>query len=227
MNWRITAAAAVVAALLYAPRVAAQDQPAISFTPANPLRWDVAGHAGWLGANKSGVGAEWDDWYNAGLGGLSAGYYFTPHVKTDVHAAFSTEGRIVHGESVAVPGQPFPLFRTREHFFQTSAFGASASYQFFENQWIHPAIGAGFEVVRERHRLFTPQQFVPSRDPIPVVIPAASGPTEVSYRVRPFLTTGVKFYVTERTFIRTDLRSSFSTRGLSHVVWSAGIGVDL
>jgi hypothetical protein len=227
MTWKITAAAMVAAALLWAAPAAAQQQPTLSLAPAIPARWDVAGHAGWFSAHKPEVGAEWDDWYNAGLGGISAGYLFTPHVKADVHVAFSTEGRIFFGESIVVPGQPFPIFRTHEHFFQTSAFGASASYQFFENQWIHPAIGAGLEAVRERHRVYTPQQFAPSRDPIPLVIPASSGPAEVSIILRPFLTTGVKFYVTERSFVRTDLRSSFSTRGLSHVVWTAGIGVDL
>lgn len=227
MNWKITAAASMAAALLWTPAVAAQERPAISLVPADPARWDVAGHAGWLRSNKSEIGADWNDWYDAAAGGISGGYYFTPHVKTDVHATFTTEGRIFTNESIPVAGQPFPTFRTSEHFFQTAAFGASGSYQFFENQWVHPSVGAGLDLVRERHRVYTPQQFVSSRDPRPVVIPAVSGPTEVSYAARPFVTTGVKFYVTDRTFVRTDLRSSFSTRGLSHVIWTAGIGVDL
>jgi len=32
-----------------------------------------------------------------------------------------------------------------------TTFGATALYQFFENQWMHPFVGAGVEVARERH----------------------------------------------------------------------------
>lgn len=226
MNRRAVAAAFMAAALM-ATSAAAQERPAISITPADPARWDLAGHVGWLGSNKSDIGADWDDWYNAGLSGVSGGYYFTPHVKADIQAAFATEGRIYDNQPIPVPGQPFPSYRTREHFFQTATVGASASYQFFENQWFHPSAGAGIELVRERHRVFSPQQFVPSRDPVPIVIPAETGPANVSYAVRPFVTTGFKWYVSERAFIRTGLRASFSTRGVDRVVWSTGVGVDL
>ena len=227
MKRRTTAAAFVAAALLVASGAAAQDQPTISLVSADVARWDVAGHAGWLGANKSAIGAEWDDWFSAGTGGVSGGYYFTPHLKTELHATFSAEGRIFEGQQVVVPGQPFPIFRSREHFFQTDVVGGSASYQFFENQWFHPFVGAGVEMVRERHRTFSPEQFVPSRDPVPALIPAESGSTDVTYSARPFVTTGFKWYVAERTFFRSDLRTAFSTRGISHVAWSAGVGVDL
>jgi len=227
MNRRTGAAAFMAAALFIASGAAAQERPRISIAPAEPVRWDLAGHVGWLGSNKSDIGADWDDFYNAGLGGVSAGYYFTPHVRTDLRAAISSEGRIFDNQVVPVAGQPFPSYRTREHFFQTATVGASASYQFFENQWFHPAVGVGVELIRERHHVFSPQQFIPSRDPVPVVIPAETGSAEVSYAVRPFVTTGFKWYVSERAFLRSDLRSSFSTRGVDRFVWSAGIGVDL
>lgn len=228
MNRHI-AAAVMAAAFLATSNAAAQDEPGILLLPAEPTRWDAAGQVTWLGANKSDIGAQWDDWYNAAAGGVAGGYYFTPHLRTDIHAAFSTEGHI-YGEErtpIPVPGQPFPIFRAREHYFQTATLGAGVSYQFFENQWVHPFVGAGLEVVHERHRSVVPQQFVPSREPFPVVLPAEAGVTQITWGARPFVTGGFKAYVSERTFIRTDLRTSFSTRGVAHVAWSTGIGVDL
>jgi opacity protein-like surface antigen len=227
MNRTITAAAVMAAALAMASGAAAQEPPIVSLRPEEPARWDFAAHAGWLGGNESGVGAEWDDWYNTAAAGVSGGYYVTPHLKAEVHGAVAREGRVFGGENVVLPGQPFRVFRVREHFFQATGFSAAASYQFFENQWFHPVAGGGLEVVRERHRIFFPQQFVPSRDPIPVLVPAGSTAGDVSYFVRPFFTTGFKLYVTERAFMRSDLRTSFSSRGLAHVTWSGGVGVDL
>lgn len=56
-------AAAVLAAVLLITGTAAAQQPAISLTPADPARWDIAGGVGWLGADTSGAGTVGDDWY--------------------------------------------------------------------------------------------------------------------------------------------------------------------
>jgi hypothetical protein len=52
-------------------------------------------------------------------------------------------------------------------------------------------------------------------------------PLKVTYASRPFVATGFKLYVAERAFVRTDVKGSFSNRGTTHVMWTAGIGVDL
>jgi opacity protein-like surface antigen len=234
MKTTIRAAAFVAAALLGAGAAAAQDRPVVSLAPADPARWDLAGHVGWLGSNKSDIGAEWNDWYNAASGGVTAGYYLTPHFKTDVQMAVSRQGRIYSQESIPVPGGAFPIFRSREHFFAARTFGAGVSHQFFENQWFHPFVGGGLEIVRETHRIDTPQQFIPGRlDParplvpaITQILPATTGTTDVSWAARPFIATGFKWYVAERGFVRSEVRSSFSRRGAEHVVWSGGAGID-
>ena len=48
----------------------------------------------------------------------------------------------------------------------------------------------------------------------------------VSYAVRPFATVGFKLYVSERAFIRSDVQTTFSTRGVETARWRAGMGVD-
>jgi hypothetical protein len=222
------AAVILTAALFTVSRAEAQNRPAVSLQPERVSRVDVAGHAGWFGANKANVGAEWDEWYSAWAGGLSAGYHLTPHLRTDIHTVFSREGHVYANEVVPVAGQPFPPFRVREHYFRTTTVGAGLSYQFLENQWFHPVAGVGVEVVHERHRTVAPQQIISSRLLAPpVVMPAEEISTRTTYTARPFVTAGFKLYVSDRAFMRSDLRASLSTRGAAHLVWFAGIGVDL
>lgn len=225
---RTIRAAAFVAAAFFSGGVAnAQDRPGVSLTSAAPATWDVAGHIGWLGSNKAGVGAEWDDWYNAPAGGLTVGHYLTPHFKAEIQAAFSGEGRIFDEQPIPVPGQAFPIFRSREHYFSATTVSGGVSRQFFENQWFHPFVGGGLEVVREQERIETLQQFVPGPDPrVPVVIPALVGAESVRWAARPYVTTGFKWYVSQRGFVRGDLRVSISNQGAQHVVWAAGAGID-
>lgn len=214
----------------------------ISLTPVEPARWDVAGHVGWFASDKSDIGAEWDDWYNSLSGGVSAGRYLTPHVKTEIHAAVSGEGRIYSEDLRPLP-LGFPIvFRPREHYFRTTTVGAGLAYQLFENQWFHPFVGGGLEVLREHHRVDIPRQFAPvplpptvpglptvTRDPLApfLVVQEVAPPPQVTYEARPFVTTGFKWYVAERAFLRTSIQASFSRRGTAHVTWAAGIGADL
>ena len=222
------AAAFMAAALFVAGAAAGQERPALSLTPVESAQWDIAGHVGWLASDKSDIGAEWDDWYNAFAGGVSAGRYLTPHLKAEIHAAMTREGRIYSRDPVPLT-EPFPVFRSREHYFRTASVGAGASYQFLENQWFHPFVGGGVEILREHHRVRVPEQFLPQRAPgVPMVaLPAVTLAPEVSYAARPFVTTGFKWYVAERAFLRTSIQASFSHRGTPHVVWAAGIGADL
>jgi len=209
------AAAFVAAALLVAGAAAAQ-QPAISLTPADPAHWDIAGHVGWFAGNTSDTGTTGDDWYDAFSGGVSAGRYLTPHVKTEVHATVSGDGRVYRQEQL--PGN-VRVFGASEHHFRTAAIGAGVFYQSFDNQWFHPYAGGGLDVLREDHRV-TVLEF--SRLPV-----APSPSREVSYAARPFVAAGFKWYVAERAFLRTGVQASFSNRGTADVVWTAGIGADL
>lgn len=206
----------------------AQGIGGISLAPPDLPRWEVAGDVGWLGSNKSEIGPDWNDWYDVATGGASVGHYVTPHLKAELRLAFSGEGRIYHEERIDVPGQTFSAFRLREHHFRTTTLGGAVTYQFFENQWFHPHVAAGIEVVREADRTFAPEWRLPSRQPgVPSVIPAVEGGTTVSWAVKPVVGTGFKWYVNERGFVRTDVRVSLGDRRATRIVWTAGIGVDL
>jgi hypothetical protein len=126
---------------------------------------------------------------------------------------FSGEGRVVEEQRVLVPGQPFPMFRLREHYYSTATAGGSVHYQFYDNQWFHPHVGAGVVVERESERQ--------------LMLPDPTETTTVRWTARPFVATGFKWYVNERGFVRSDLRLAVGRGEVASVTWSAGFGVDL
>jgi hypothetical protein len=223
-----TAAVVLAAALFAVPGARAQSEPIVTLSPERPARWDVAGHAGWLGVNKSDTfDTGWNDWYDAGEFGASAGYYWTSHFKTEFDIATTTESHIFSYESLILPGEPFPYQRSRQHFFRSTRVSGGASYQFFDNTWFHPFVGAGVDVVRESTRVDTPHHVIPLRDGRPpLILPAASTDWESSVTARPFVTGGFKWYVSERAFVRGDLRTSFSSKAGESFVGRAGVGFD-
>jgi len=181
-------------------------------------RWDVAGQLALLNRNKSELGSRWDHWYEAPLIQGSAGHYWTPHFKTELEIATSGQGTIGVEENL----------RYREHMLRESTVGATAVYQFLDNQWVHPFVGAGLEVARERHVA----ESLPSsieRFPttaLPLTLRPIPAIDNVSYSMRPLVTGGFKFYVSQRAFVRTEGRTSFSTDRPLAIQWRGGVGID-
>jgi len=202
------------AILALAPNASAQ-QP----VPVTAIgRWDVAGQLALLNRNKSELGSRWDHWYEAPLIQGSAGHYWTPHFKTELEIATSGQGTIGVEENL----------RYREHMLRESTVGATAVYQFLDNQWVHPFVGAGLEVARERHVA----ESLPSsieRFPttaLPLTLRPVPAIDNVSYSMRPLVTGGFKFYVSQRAFVRTEVRTSFSTDRPLAIQWRGGVGID-
>jgi hypothetical protein len=215
----------LLAALLVASPAAAQQPPVISLVPDDPARWDAAGFVGWRGGNKSDIAPEWNEWFDAATFGAEVGYHLTPHLRVELDASATTDGTVFIQEPIVVPNQPFPLYRYGEYRFRTTSVAAGALYQFGENRWFHPFLGGGVETVRERARFELDQQWPCAGLPCaPFPLPVEE---TVSYRAFPFATGGFKWYMTERAFVRSDLRSTFSrARGVDAVTWRIGIGAD-
>jgi hypothetical protein len=201
----------------------------VTLTPAAPPRWEAGGHVTWLGeefATRSSF--ESDRWFGVASGGGTVGYYWTPHFKTELDIATSSEGEIYSVDVVTVPGPTSPLFVQRDHEIRLTTASAGATGQFFENAWFHPFVGAGVELVREREHIETlPSPVPPPRATGAAPIgPAPGNETRVRYRGRPYVATGFKVYLSDHAFIRTDLRTSWSADGLSSLGWRSGVGVD-
>ncbi len=211
---RLSTMFSLSALLALAPDASAQ-QP----VPVTAIgRWDVAGQLALLNRNKSELGSRWDHWYEAPLIQGSAGHYWTPHFKTELEIATSGQGTIGVEENL----------RYREHMLRESTVGATAVYQFLDNQWVHPFVGAGLEVARERHVA----ESLPSsieRFPttaLPLTLRPIPAIDNVSYSMRPLVTGGFKFYVSQRAFVRTEVRTSFSTDRPLAIQWRGGVGID-
>jgi hypothetical protein len=203
--------------------------PAIAQPAPESKHWDAAASIGWVGGDKGDFAEEWDDWYDTFAASVDVGCYWTPHLKTEIGGVFTTEGRVVSYDSVLPrPGDPFPIFITREHHFRLNGVTASAAYQFFENQWVHPFLAAGVQLGWEHERVFSPEQFFYGRDPRnPSVISSlVDDDRGWTFSARPFASGGAKFYVSERGFLRTDLTVAWYGGGVAQVGWRAGAGID-
>jgi len=204
----------LLALLALAPDASAQ-QPA----PVAAIgRWDVAGQLALLNRNKTDLGSRWDHWYDAPLVQGSAGHYWTPHLKTELEIAVSGAGTIGVEQDL----------RYREHRLRESTIGATAVYQFFDNQWVHPFVGAGLELARERDVAESlPASFERFPSPtLPLTLRLVPAIDKVSYSVRPVVTGGFKFYVSQRAFVRTEVRTSFSADRPLAIQWRGGVGID-
>src|SRR5688500_4925295 len=97
-----SARAALLAAVAFsiALPAAAQDQSVVSLVPENLARWDVAGHVGWLGVNKSEIAPEWNEWYDAGSFSASVGFYWTRHLKIELDVSTTTEADVFSQEQI-------------------------------------------------------------------------------------------------------------------------------
>jgi opacity protein-like surface antigen len=223
---RIIRAAVVLAAIFVTAPADAQNRPVVSLQPPDPARWDAAGQVAWFGTNKSDIAPEWNDWSDAAAFAVTAGYYLTPHLKIDVDAATTTTGEVESLETLEVGGQ-FPTFRSSRHFFRSTTLSTSLAYQFLENAWFHPFVGVGIEGTRERARIESVPQFIPLPGVRPgTLVPGSPARTDTTYTARPIVAAGFKWYVSERAFIRADLRSSFSSDRAETVVWRTGVGFD-
>lgn len=225
----MTRACAAVALAVCVSGLTAEAQertPAATFAPANIGRWDAAGHVVWLGEHRPDQSTfEWDRWLGVAAGGGSLGYYWTPHLKTEVDISASNEDERYSYQLIPVPGSTTPLYVERDHAVRFTTASLGVTGQFFENAWFHPFVGTGLELVRDREHVEVIPPPVPPRG-VPVPALAVTDETHVRYRGRPFTAMGFKAYLSPRAFIRTDIRMSWSRDGLAALAWRSGVGFD-
>lgn len=192
---------------------------------AHAQQWDVAGQLALLNRNKADLGG-YQQWYSVAAIDGSAGRYLTPHVKLELDVGTAAQGEIDGAEPALVAGLPFPFPRYRDHNLRETTLGATAVYQFLENQWVHPFVGAGIETVRERHIADALPSTIVAVASTPVQLPAVPAVDSVNYSVRPVVTGGFKFYVTPHAFVRTDVRAALTSGSPAALQWRGGLGID-
>jgi hypothetical protein len=180
-------------------------------------RADMTASFGWFGANHAEEGVRGSEWSASAFKGLGAGYYWTDHLKTDAEIGWPGPT-----EAFRYPAAPSPTapstFVYENHTYHATKFSLSQSYQFGRNAVVHPFLGGGVDVDRER-------------DDVEQIIQRGASTTRSTFtehevRVRPFVSTGFKAYFSERAFFKGDAKVSLIDRA-EQMIWRAGVGVDL
>ena len=181
-------------------------------------RVDVAAATGWFVADRSIQGDGCcSSWSSSLFRGVSGGFYWTEHLKTEVELAAPgpTEGYTVRSERLT--NNLFRYF-SEEHTISATRVSLSQAYQFGHNSTFHPFVRGGVDIDRERDEIeghvttgsaFEEQHTVATRT-----------------RARPFGGVGFKAYFNDRAFFRGEARFSPGREGLDQMAWTAGVGID-
>jgi hypothetical protein len=156
---------------------------------------------------------------------VSGGHYWTDHLKTEVDASWNGQKRGDVFETIERQGgYTFALWDYRA---DDIRLGVSQLYQFGRNAWVHPYVGAGADIVFRQLSLDRAPQsrtvFSQNRS-IPVTIAAATE-RKTTVFAHAVIKSGLKMYVTEKSFFSTELKVGLR-RDVDHVVWKLGMGVD-
>ena len=183
----------------------------VQLVPTEWPRVELAGAVGWQGVRRPSF-ENWNRRYDTGTLGATAGLFWTRHLKTEVTISTSGEGQMFESVPVPpVPGRP-PTFRYLEHYYRETAVSPAVSYQFLENRWVHPFVTAGADFVRERHETFEIQQNART--------------SESTLFADAFVGAGAKFFMTERSFIRSDVKYAFRDHETDRTTWTVGVGFE-
>jgi hypothetical protein len=211
----------------------ADGQPAQPTSPpTHSTPWDVTFMAGFLAGHSDlqATRGYRDEWFHTGQGGITLGRHLSPHFKVDIEFTGSGEGSRFVDRYVTVPGSSYPIPIGSEQQLSLRQVVTTATWQFLDNEWIHPFVQAGVAVDFDRVRTHTWRQEHYTGDPrlpgtrVVIAEEANEGPTTTT-TARAVVGAGVKMYASPRIFVRTDARFGAGRRS-QHLVFRVGVGVD-
>jgi hypothetical protein len=205
----MTRVRAFVAAVVLALPAVAAAQPADRISADRFRKWDLGGGLGIRFGERDDAVVPAGSWMAEGT------RYWTAHFKTSI--AVTTAGQ---ESSYGYSYDPRAAFST---YWQTktspAAYGITAGYQFFDNEFAHPYVSAGARFA-SAYDVTTVQS---SRFPYGSVI--TSSPEKLE--VRPVIGGGFKSYFANgRAFMRTELLLAIGPNGSAHAILQFGSGVD-
>ena len=206
----------------------------IAFVPAAAYaqpRWDVTASTGLFAGytpRTRGIGYQ-ESWFQTVQGGVTIGRHLTPHLKLELEANGARAGTQFRERLVDVPGYPYPYPTGSEVTTSVRSLAAAVTWQFRNNEWVHPFVQAGVSGDFDRVTVRTWEQIfygdlrggVP---PVRVAEERADGPTTTT-TVRALLGGGAKVYWTPKAFVRSDARWTFD-RERHNIALRLGVGVD-
>jgi hypothetical protein len=192
-------------------------------SPDRLVRADISASVGWTNVNKGRL-EPYDDWHSVVSGDVSFGWYWTDHLRIEAYAGATDDFTVYTVNPTTVGG---PQVAPSQHRFASRRVGVGQQYQFGRNQWFHPFVGAGFEVLAERTSRFDSPIY--SYDPVTRLSrlerPGVEHPERTKVRFHGLVSTGFKAYMTGRVYFLMDGRVTFTGRP-QQVTVRAGLGVD-
>jgi len=179
-------------------------------TPPQMEHFDIAAVLGRSAADHSSETEFYDSWFDTWSFGLTGGYYWTDHRKTEF--GFSSTGE-PHGTEASFVANSYVDRAVRR---QTAS--VVQVHQFFRNATFHPFVGAGVDVNWDRWLRTT-------------VVFEQNGPTRTmneqftKVSARPVALLGFKAYIGERSFVRGEVSANVWP-GAGSVVFRIGGGLD-
>ena len=208
---------------LFVPAIArAQGNQAVVLGDPAPPSWDITGHLAWLTVDNGRGSSSWNRWYDVATVATSVAPFFGPHLKAEFDVATSASAEVYVDRSVTLPTQPYPIYYAQRQELRMTTVSGGLSYQFLDNRWFHPVAGAGLEAARQTRTVDSAVLGAGPSLPVPLDPPG----TTVSWHNRPFSSVGFKWFVSERAFVRSDVRTTFDSGGLTQLSWRTGFGVD-
>jgi hypothetical protein len=188
-------------------------------------RNDVSISIGWSGASFP-ASDEYNQWGSRFYAGGGVAHYWTDHLKTEAELGWFSPVRNESYEPVVFPDGSSSYARS-DYVFRDLRASFAQSFQFGRNAWVHPYIGAGADVSVLRIEELRPAQSVQlftSRTNQTRNLPAFAE-EETETRIRPFVKTGLKLYMSDRGFVTTELKFAIHS-GIEDVLWKTSLGFD-
>jgi hypothetical protein len=212
---------ATAAALLFAAQSAvAQTAPAL---PKMPL-WDTNFSLGMITNSARDEGDDADRSSIHAEARFDVGHYWTQHLKTEAGVSFLNRWDEFDFEIIPVPGSRGGGYSYTTRTMRMTTITPTFTYQFLENQFVHPYLSAGARIgLLETHFARLPQIF--TQEGVTYGVTAIDR-TETTILVRPVVAAGCKSYFNERVFVRPEGQALFDRRGNPFVSLRVGVGID-
>jgi opacity protein-like surface antigen len=172
------------------------------------------------------------DWHHASEWRVTAGHYFSPHLKTEIEFGATGEGNRYTQRFLTVPGSTTTYPYSAQDFVRVRQGSAKLTWQFLDNQWIHPYLSAGvsFDEERTRTHVYSPVFYPDPRNPSTRIAGVAEHDEapRTTYRPGLVLGGGAKWYVSPTVFIKTGAQFGVApaTKAARTVSFVAGMGFD-
>jgi hypothetical protein len=193
-------------------------------------QWDVTGTVGLFAGHRPriGTGTGYQElWFHVVQGGAIVGRHLNRHLKIEIEASGTNGGTQFREQQIEVAGFPYPFSIGSHVTTSVRSVGALLTWQFRDNEWVHPFLQAGIAADFDRVTVRTWEQFtygLPGVPPRRVVEARVDGPT-TTREARAVLGGGTKLYLSQRAFVRADGRWTVG-RERHDIATRIGIGID-